>query len=54
MEDNAEQNWIERAKNREPAAIAELFRRYWRAARAGQTIELTEFSSSDFFGNIDR
>ena len=34
MEQNAEQDWVERAKQGEPAAIAELFRLYWRAARA--------------------
>jgi RNA polymerase sigma factor (sigma-70 family) len=34
MELNAEQNWVKRAKQGEPAAIAELFRLYWRAARA--------------------
>ena len=34
MEQNAEQNWVQRAGQGEPAAIAELFRLYWRAARA--------------------
>ncbi|MHC4646033.1 MAG: RNA polymerase sigma factor [Planctomycetota bacterium] len=34
MEDNSDQDWVERAKQGEPAAIAELYRRYWRAARA--------------------
>ena len=34
MEQNAEQNWVQRAAQGEPAAIAELFRLYWRAARA--------------------
>jgi RNA polymerase sigma-70 factor (ECF subfamily) len=34
MEQNSEQNWIERAGQGEPAAVAELFRLYWRAARA--------------------
>ncbi|UCC98028.1 MAG: sigma-70 family RNA polymerase sigma factor [Phycisphaerales bacterium] len=34
MKENAEQGWVERAKQSEPAAIAELYRRYWRAARA--------------------
>jgi RNA polymerase sigma factor (sigma-70 family) len=34
MEQNNEQNWVERAGRGEPAAIAELFRLYWRAARA--------------------
>lgn len=34
MVEETEQNWVERAKKGEPAAIAELYRRYWRAARA--------------------
>ena len=34
MKDNTEQDWVQRAKQGETAAIAELFRRYWRAARA--------------------
>jgi RNA polymerase sigma factor (sigma-70 family) len=34
MEQNNEQDWVHRAKRGEPAAIAELFRLYWRAARA--------------------
>ena len=34
MEQNNEKDWVERAKQGEPAAIAELFRLYWRAARA--------------------
>ena len=34
MEQNAEQDWIKRAGKGEPAAVAELFRLYWRAARA--------------------
>ena len=34
MELNTEQDWIERAGEGEPAAVAELFRCYWRAARA--------------------
>ena len=34
MEQNSEQDWVQRAKQSEPAAIAELFRLYWRAARA--------------------
>ena len=34
MKENTEQDWVERAKHREPGAIAELYRRYWRAARA--------------------
>ncbi|HCO95946.1 MAG TPA: hypothetical protein DIU00_18745 [Phycisphaerales bacterium] len=34
MEQKAEENWVQRAGQGEPAAIAELFRLYWRAARA--------------------
>jgi len=34
MEQNTEQNWVQCARQGEPAAIAELFRLYWRAARA--------------------
>ena len=34
MEQNTEQNLVQRAGQGEPAAIAELFRLYWRAARA--------------------
>jgi len=34
MEQNTEQDWVQRAGRGEPAAVAELFRLYWRAARA--------------------
>ncbi|MHC4439777.1 MAG: RNA polymerase sigma factor [Planctomycetota bacterium] len=34
MEQNTEENWIQQAKQGEAAAVAELFRLYWRAARA--------------------
>jgi RNA polymerase sigma factor (sigma-70 family) len=34
MEKNTEQDWVKRANQGDPAAIAELFRLYWRAARA--------------------
>jgi len=34
MEQNTEQDWVQQARRGEPAAIAELFRLYWRAARA--------------------
>ncbi len=34
MKENTEKDLVERAKQGEPAAIAELYRRYWRAARA--------------------
>jgi len=44
MEEKSEQDWIKQAGRGEPAAIAELFSRYWRAARAtayGVTGDLT-------------
>ena len=34
MTEEIEQNWVERAKKGDAGAIAELYRRYWRAARA--------------------
>ncbi|MHC4156047.1 MAG: RNA polymerase sigma factor [Planctomycetota bacterium] len=34
MNESSEQGWVERAKQGDAAAIAELYRRYWRAARA--------------------
>jgi len=52
MKENVEQDWVERAGQGEPAAIAELFRFYWRAARAaaqtGRAVELADFSLFDF------
>jgi RNA polymerase sigma factor (sigma-70 family) len=54
MKDNSEQGWVERARQAEPAAIAELYRRYWRAARAtayGVTadLDLAEDAASEAF-----
>jgi RNA polymerase sigma factor (sigma-70 family) len=54
MKDNAEQNWVQQAKQGEPAAIAELYRHYWRAARAaayGVTgdFDLAEDAASEAF-----
>jgi RNA polymerase sigma factor (sigma-70 family) len=54
MEQNSEQDWVQRAKQGEPAAIAELFRLYWRAARAaayGVTADfaLAEDAASEAF-----
>jgi len=54
MKENTEQDWVERAKQHEPAAIAELYRRYWRAARAtayGVTgdFELAEDAAAEAF-----
>jgi RNA polymerase sigma factor (sigma-70 family) len=34
MNESSEQDWVERAKQGDAAAVAELYRRYWRAARA--------------------
>jgi RNA polymerase sigma factor (sigma-70 family) len=34
MNESSQQDWVERAKQGDAAAIAELYRRYWRAARA--------------------
>ena len=52
MKENTEQDWVQRAGQGEPTAIAELFRRYWRAARAasksGRAVELVDFSLFDF------
>jgi len=59
MKENTEQDWVERAKQREPAAIAELYRRYWRAARATAygvmgDLELAEDAASEaFYAAID-
>ena len=60
MKENFEQDCIEKAKNREPQAIAELFKRYWRAARAaayGVTADLNlaeDAASEAFYAAIDR
>ncbi|HUW20406.1 MAG TPA: sigma-70 family RNA polymerase sigma factor [Sedimentisphaerales bacterium] len=59
MKENTEQDWVESARRREPAAIAELYRRYWRAARAaafGVTadLDLAEDAASEaFYAAID-
>jgi RNA polymerase sigma factor (sigma-70 family) len=54
MTEYAEHEWVERAQRGEPAAVAELFRRYWRAARAtayGVTgdLALAEDAASEAF-----
>ncbi len=54
MSENTEQDWVERARRGEPTAVAELFRRYWRAARAaayGVTgdLSLAEDAASEGF-----
>ena len=47
MEQNTEQNWVERAGQGEPAAIAELFRLYWRAARAAAYGVMGDFALAE-------
>jgi RNA polymerase sigma factor (sigma-70 family) len=54
MDEKTQQELVERAKHGEPTAIAELYKRYWRAARAaayGVTIEinLAEDAASEAF-----
>ncbi|MHC4622024.1 MAG: sigma-70 family RNA polymerase sigma factor, partial [Planctomycetota bacterium] len=59
MKENIEQDWVEKAGQGQPAAIAELFRRYWRAARAaayGVTADLNlaeDAASEAFHAAID-
>ena len=59
MKENTGQNWVEKAKQGEPAAIAELYRRYWRAARAtayGVTGDLSlaeDAASEAFYAALD-
>jgi len=54
MSQKTEHDWVERARRGEPAAIAELYRLYWRAARAaayGVTgdLSLAEDAASEAF-----
>jgi len=59
MKESPEQDCVERAKQGEPAAIAELYRCYWRAARAaayGVTGNLTlaeDVASEAFYAAIE-
>jgi RNA polymerase sigma factor (sigma-70 family) len=59
MKENAEQDWAERARQGEPGAIAELYRRYWRAARAaaygvtGDFALAEDAASEAFYGALD-
>lgn len=59
MAEHTEQDWVERAQRGEAAAIAELYRRYWRAARAtayslNEDLSLAEDTASEsFFAAID-
>jgi RNA polymerase sigma factor (sigma-70 family) len=47
MRENAEHDWAERARQGEPAAIAELYRCYWRAARAAAYGVTGDFSLAE-------
>ena len=47
MAENTEQDWVERARQGEPAAIAELYRHYWRAARAAAYGVTGDFSLAE-------
>ena len=54
MKESTEQDCVERAKRAEPAAIAELYRRFWRAARATAygvigDLSLSEDAASEAF-----
>jgi len=55
MAECPEQKWVERAAQGEPAAIAELYQRYWRAARAaaysvtGNLSQAEDAASEAFF-----
>ena len=59
MTEETEQNWVERAKNGEASAIAELYRRYWRAARAtafgvtGDFALAEDAASESFYAALD-
>ncbi|MEK7995372.1 MAG: sigma-70 family RNA polymerase sigma factor [Planctomycetota bacterium] len=59
MQESTEQNRIERAKQGEPEAIAELYRRYWRAARAaaygvsGDLASAEDAASEAFYAAIE-
>jgi RNA polymerase sigma factor (sigma-70 family) len=59
MAEYTEQNWVERAAQGEPAAIAELYQRYWRAARAaaygvtGNLSQAEDAASEAFFTAVE-
>ncbi|HNS20381.1 MAG TPA: sigma-70 family RNA polymerase sigma factor [Sedimentisphaerales bacterium] len=59
MAERAEHDWVEQARSGEPAAIAGLYQRYWRAARAaayGVTGDLSlpeDAASEDFFAAME-
>ncbi len=40
MAEHEEHDWVEQTKRGEPTAIGELYRRYWRAARAALRMQL--------------
>lgn len=47
MEQKTEQDWVKRAGQGEPTAIAELFRLYWRAARAAAFGVMGDFALAE-------
>jgi RNA polymerase sigma factor (sigma-70 family) len=55
MAEHTEQDWVQRATRGEPAAVAELYQRYWRAARAaaygvtGNLSQAEDAASEAFF-----
>ena len=54
MSQDAEHDWVERARRGESAAVAELYRQYWRAARAAAygvigDLSLAEDAASEAF-----
>jgi RNA polymerase sigma factor (sigma-70 family) len=59
MKENIEKDLVEQAKSREPAAIAELYRHYWRAARAtaygvtGDFVIAEDAASEAFYAALD-
>ena len=47
MEQNVEQNLVQRAKQGDTAAVGELFRLYWRAARAAAYGVTSDFALAE-------
>lgn len=54
MDQNTEHDWVERARQGEPAALAELYRRYWRAARATAYGVTGDYGRDCTWGKISR
>ncbi len=59
MKNNTESDWIQRAKEGESAALAELFNHYWRAVRAaaygitGDIIQAEDVASDAFYAAMN-